>query len=95
MKTFLVLAPILTVLWASVVRDYPKWIAATTDLKLRRRVRIFALFGGGGSLFAALALLVSALYDSAYAAAFVGVVCGLLDLVLFRTFFRRDPSKDG
>lgn len=52
---------------------------------------MFALFGGGASLFAALALLISALYDSAYVAALVGVVCGVLDVGLFRLFYRRAP----
>lgn len=95
LNVFLFFAPALTVGWAFVVRDYPKIVTAGTNLDLARRVRAFALFGGGASLFAALALVVSALYTSTYVAAFVGVGCGLLDLGLFKLFYLRAPADDG
>ncbi len=93
MDSLLLLAPLVTVLWALSVRSYPKQMQKIDDFERRQVARIWYLFAGVSAVFMALCLVVSALYRSHVGALLVGLLCLVLDVALLRWFLKRDIAR--
>jgi len=93
MNSFLLLAPIATVLWALSVRSYPTRIQKIQAFEQRRLVRIWQLIAGASGVFLALCLVTAALYETNVGALLAGVLCLLIDVALFHCFLKRDTAE--